>query len=162
MSSRHFLSLIAATTLALAAIPVGAAEDAHDAHDTAKPTLDSGQKWQTDAPLRQGMANIQSALQPQRHAIHANKLQPAAYQALAKQTRTQIAFIVDNCRLAPAADEQLHLIIADLGAAADAMADKDTASAQRQGARQLLHALETYGEFFDHPGLTAPAAKPRH
>lgn len=168
MSSRHFLPLIVATTLALSAIPIGAAEHAHahDAHGAAAPILDNGQKWKTDAPLRQGMASIKAALQPQRHAIHANKLKPAAYQTLAKQTRAQVAFIVDNCKLAPAADAQLHRIIADLGAAADAMAGKDKASSQHQsqhrGALQLVHALETYGELFDHPGWAAPATKQQH
>lgn len=160
--SRHWLLL--ATTLALSVSPIYAADHAHghDAHGAAALKLDNGQKWKTDAPLRQGMAKIKAALQPHRHAIQENRLKPASYQTLAKQTNAQIAFIVANCKLAPEADAQLHLIIAELGEAAAAMAGKEQAQSRQQGALQLVHALETYGEFFDHPGWNAAATKHQH
>lgn len=146
--------LIVAATLALGIAPTLAANQAyeHEGHGAATPTLNNGQKWQTDAPLRQGMAGIKAALLPQLQAIHENKLNASQYPALAKRTNTQIGFIVTNCKLAPEADAQLHPIIADLGAAADAMAGKDKQQSRQEGALRLEHALETYGAFFDHPG----------
>jgi hypothetical protein len=156
--------LILAATLALGVAPVYAADHAHehDAHGAATLKLDNGQKWKTDAPLRQGMANIKAAVQPHLHAIHENTLKAANYQTLAKRTHTQVAFMVESCKLAPDADAQLHLIIAELGAAAEAMAGKDKAQSRQKGALQLVHALETYGEFFDHPGWTVTATGHAH
>lgn len=156
--------LILATMLTLGMAPAFAADPAHEhgAHGASTLKLDNGQKWKTDAPLRKGMANIKADVQPHLHAIHENTLKAANYQTLAQRTNSQIAFMVKNCKLAPDADAQLHLIIAELGAAADAMAGKDQAQSRQKGALQLVHALETYGEFFDHPGWNASAAGHAH
>jgi hypothetical protein len=164
MSYRNSRWLILAATLALGAAPARAADHAHghDAHGAATLKLDNGQKWKTDAPLRQGMASIKAAVQPHLHAIHGNTLKAANYQALAQRTNSQIAFMVENCKLAPDADAQLHLVIAELGAAAEAMAGKDQAQSRQKGALQLVHALESYGEFFDHPGWTGATAQHAH
>ena len=164
MSYRTPHWLIVAASLALSVVPAWAADHAHehDAHGAAALKLDHGQKWKTDAPLRQGMANIKAAVQPHLHAIHENRLKAANYRTLAKRTNTQIAFMVTNCKLAPDADAQLHLIIAELGAAAEAMAGTDKAQSRQKGALQLVHALETYGEFFDHPGWTGSATQHGH
>ena len=164
MSHRNSRWLIVAASLALSAAPAWAADPAHDhdAHGAATLKLDNGQKWKTDAPLRQGMANIKAAVQPHLPAIHENKLKAATYQTLAKQTNAQSAFIVANCKLAPDADAQLHLVIAELGAAADAMAGKSKALSRQKGALQLLHTLDAYGQFFDHPGWAEPATKHAH
>lgn len=164
MSYRNSRWLIVAAAFALGVVPAHAAEQAHghDTHGAATLTLDKGQKWKTDAPLRQGMQDIKAAVQPHLHAIHGNTLKAATYQALAKRTETQIAFMVKNCKLAQDADAQLHLVIAELGAAAEAMAGKDKAQSRQQGALQLVHALETYGEFFDHPGWSVSATGHAH
>lgn len=124
--------------------------------------LNNGQKWKTDAPLRQGMAKINAAVQPHLHVIHENRLKAANYQTPAKRTNTQIAFMVEDCNLAPDVDAQLHLIIAEFGAAAEALAGKDRAQSRQKGALQLAHSLETYGEFFDHPDWTRSATKHEH
>lgn len=156
--------LILATMLALNGAPAGAADSTHqhDAHGATALKLDNGQKWKTDAPLRQGMARIKAALLPHLDAIHENKLKGPQYRALAKQTNAQIAFMVANCKLAPEADAQLHLIIAELGAAAEAMAGDDKKQSRQEGAMRLHQALETYGSFFDHPGWSASAAVHKH
>ena len=164
MSYRNHRWLIVATVTALGIGPALAVDHAHEheGHGSAAPTLNNGQKWSTDASLRQGMASIKDALLPQLPAIRANTLKAAQYQALAQQTHTQIGFMVTNCKLAPEADAQLHLIIADLGAAAEAMAGNDKKLSRQAGAMKLQHALETYGEFFDHPGWSLPAAAHGH
>jgi len=164
MSHPNRCWLILATTLALNIAPAYAADHAHehDAHGAAALKLNNGQKWKTDAPLRQGMARIKAALLSHLDAIHENKLKVPQYRALAKQTNTQIAFMVANCKLAPEADAQLHLIIAELGAAAEAMAGDNKKQSRQEGAMRLDHALETYGSFFDHPGWSASAAVHKH
>ena len=164
MSYRISHWLIAATSLVLSVTPVYAADHAHEheAHGAGMLKLNNGQKWETDASLRQGMEGIRAAVQPQMHAIHENRLKAASYQTLAKRTDTQIAFMVKNCKLAPDADAQLHLIIAELGAATEAMTSKDKAMSRQKGALQLIHALETYGEFFDHPGWTVSVTEHKH
>lgn len=161
-TTRSLLILAAMLTLGMA--PTFAADAAHEhgGHGAAALKLDNGQKWKTDAPLRKGMANIKAAVQPYLHAIHGNTAKAATYQDLSKRTETQIAFIVKNCKLAPEADVQLHLVIAELGAAAEAMAGKDRAQSRQQGALQLVHALEAYGEFFDHPGWSVAATGHAH
>lgn len=156
--------LILVTSLALSVAPAYAVDPAHehDAHGAATLKLDNGQKWKTDAPLRQGMARIKAALLSHLDAIHENRLKGPQYRAMAKQTNTQIAFMVANCKLAPEADAQLHLIIAELGAAAEAMSGKDKAQSRQKGAVRLQHALETYGTYFDHPGWAVVGATHKH
>ncbi len=153
MSNQTRNWLIIATTLALSIGSALAIDHAHDlgGHGAITLTLNNGTKWPTDAPLRQGMTSIKAALLPQLPAIHENRLKASQYLLLAKQTNTQIGFMVTNCKLSPDADAQLHLIIADLGAAAEAMAGNDQKMSRQEGAMRLQNALKTYGEFFDHP-----------
>jgi hypothetical protein len=124
-------ALAAALTLAFGA-PAFAAGDAHShgAAGEAKLVLDQGRKWQTDAPLRQGMDNIRSAV-----------AQGVQNDALAKKVETEVAGIVQNCKLEPEADAQLHIVIGELLAGAEA---QDTA--------RVKQALNAYGEHFDHAG----------
>jgi len=125
-------ALVLAVALAFAA-PAFAAEVAHShgqAAEEAKLVLNQGKKWQTDAPLRQGMENIRAVVAKGTKA-----------EALAKAVETEVAGIVQNCKLEPAADEQLHIVIAELMAGAEA---KD--------AERVAKALNAYGEHFDHAG----------
>ena len=123
-----------AAALALAfAGPSFAAGEAHShehAAGEAKLVLNQGKKWPTDAPLRQGMENIRSAV-----------AKGMKDEALAKAVETEVAGIVQNCKLEPEADEQLHIVIAELMAGAEA---KDSA--------KVAKALNAYGEHFDHAG----------
>jgi len=60
-------------------------------------------------------------------------------EALAKKVESEVAGIVQNCKLEPEADAQLHIVIADLMAGAD-------------DAERVAKALNAYGEHFDHAG----------
>lgn len=130
-----------ALTFALAfAGPAAAAEAPHehgDATGEARLVLDHGKKWQTDAPLRKGMENIRAVL--------AARQKP---EALAELINAEVAYIVQNCKLPEDADAQLHLVIAELLAGADAM----KAEHRREGVERVARALNQYGEFFNHPG----------
>lgn len=156
MDARKIKLGTAALAIALAfAGPAAYAQAAHDhgpAAGEVKLVLNQGQKWPTDAPLRQGMDNIRGALARDVNAIHANKATPKQYQALAAKVTGEVAGIVQNCKLEPAADEQLHLVIAELMAGAEAMEGKVQGETRRAGAERVANALNAYGEHFDHAG----------
>lgn len=97
------------------------------------------------------MEQLRATFAAQVHAIHANKLSTAQYHALGMKVQGVVGVIVSECKLAPDADAQLHLIVAELLAGADAMAGK-TEAAPKAGAHQLVMALNSYGKYFAHPG----------
>jgi hypothetical protein len=147
-------ALAAAVALALAG-PAFAANDVHDhGHGAgqAKLVLNQGKKWQTDAPLRQGMSNIRGAVAQDVEAIHANQATPNQYEALAAKVTGEVAGIVQNCKLEPEADAQLHIVVAELLAGAEAMEGKEKGVTRRAGAERVAKALNAYGEHFDHAG----------
>ena len=137
----------AAIALAFALTFAGPAAAAGESHEhgqgaaEAKLVLDHGRKWQTDAPLRKGMENIRAVL--------ATRQKP---EALAQLIDAEVAYIVQNCKLPEDADAQLHVLIAELLAGADAMKGERP----REGAERVARALDRYGEFFDHPGWGKP------
>lgn len=152
--------LLAALLVAAGAInlPAGAAAvsqagaAAHDhGHAQAAQPLKPGQRWATDAPLREGMTKIRAALEPQLPGVHGGTLSAAQYRALAAQTETQVGYIVAHCKLTPEADAALHGILAQIGEGTEAMAGK-SALKPREGAVKLVAALDEYGRSFDHPG----------
>jgi hypothetical protein len=135
--------------------PSLAAGDAHEhghGAGAAKLELNHGKKWQTDAALRKGMEGIRSALAADLEAIHGNKATAKQYKALAKRIEGEVAGIVQNCKLEPEADAQLHVVIAELVEGAEAMEGKHKAGARRAGAERVAKALNAYGEHFDHAG----------
>lgn len=136
------------------------AQAAHEhAHATASAAvtqaqLDDGRKWPTDASLRSGMAEIRKAFDADHPAIHAGKETDAQYDALATRVTAAVDGIVANCRLPPAADANLHYLIADLLQGASLMRTQDPARSRHDGAALVHGALLAYGKFFDDPGWT--------
>ena len=144
-------SLVAAAVVAAPA--ASAAEDAHHhASGSAKLVLNHGQKWPTDEPLRRGMGSIRAALAADLESIHHNRMTPKRYDALAGKLSGEVAAIVRDCKLEKDADEQLHVVIAEILAGAEAMQGKDKGVARRKGAERVAGALNQYGKFFAHPG----------
>lgn len=145
---------LAALALALTAFsaPAVLAAGSHDHHGAGPaPKLAHGQRWTTDAPLRESMSHMRAALQAKLPAIHQGKLPPEQYKALAAEVETQVASIVKNCKLPPDADAALHGILGDVAQAQQAMAGGSAREAQ-DGAVKLVAALSRYGREFDHPG----------
>jgi hypothetical protein len=144
------------TTLALlvlAAAPAFAAGNTHDhghAAHGATLQLNAGKKWETDAALRKAMGEIRQSMAASLHAIHENKLSPKAYGSLAKKVEGAVGEIVANCKLPPAADAQLHIVVAELLAGAEQMAGK---TKRMDGAVKVIGALDNYGKYFDDPGF---------
>ncbi|NMM77021.1 hypothetical protein B2J86_00880 [Acidovorax sp. SRB_14] len=155
MKSPLYLFLAAALTLPAAA---GAATPAGHDHASATPLtveLNAGKKWAIDAPLRKGMAAIQAAVSRTLPAAHAGKATAANYDALGATVSAQVAYIVENCKLEPKADAQLHAVIANLMGGVEAVQGKEGDSERASGVVKLAQALNTYGSHFDHAGWKA-------
>lgn len=137
----------------LAASSTFAAEPAVHGHErdgaSATLTLDAGKKWPSDVPLRKAMSKIRSAMTRSWHAIEKDKFTAAQYDALAKTIQGEVGYMVSNCKLEPKADEQLHLIIADMLEGVEAMQGKVKDATRHDGAARVMDALENYGTFFD-------------
>ena len=137
----------------LAAVQPAAAQHEHEAGaHTLK--LDNGRNWSTDAPLRQGMSVIRNAVAADHQSIHSDNETAAQYNALATKIDGQIAYIVKNCKLAPKADAQLHVVLAEIAAGSDLMKGADKAK-RNEGVAKIVRALGTYPQYFDHPGWRA-------
>jgi hypothetical protein len=146
------LSLAASFVVGLAG-PAAGHEPEHLATGSpATPALNHGHKWPTDAPLRRGMAAIRGALVARLPAIDAGTLSASEYRVLGARIDAQLTTIIAECTLAPAADANLHLILADLIVAAHAMQDPARAAA---GAQDAVRAADRYGEYFDDEGWRA-------
>jgi len=151
----HFLSalLLSAGLIATPVLAAGPADHKHDQADApVSLSLDAGKKWATDQPLRKAMTNTRNALDAALHDIHENKFSAARYGALAKKISGEVNYMVSNCKLAPTADAQLHLIIADMLEGVEAMERHAKQARRVDGAVKVLGALENYGSYFDHPG----------
>jgi len=143
-------SLAAPMAMAMAE-PEHGHEHSHDHAQAAvgQLKLDDGRKWATDAPLRTGMAAIQSAFEAEHAAIHAGTATDAQYESLAGRIEAEVNSIVANCRLPPAADTNLHYVIADLLQGVRLMRGGDPARTRHDGAALVHGALRAYDEYFD-------------
>ncbi len=128
-------------------------EHAAAGHDL---SLNDGKKWETDAPLRQGMSKMKAALVAQLPALRSESMTDAQYDALAGEVDTQIAYMVENCKLDPEPDEVLHVLLGEAAAGSEALKGEDENASRSAGIAKVIGSLQRYGEYFDHPGWKAP------
>lgn len=147
--------LLLSATLATPLAVLAAAPHDHDNATPQKIELNAGKKWATDAPLRQAMVAIRSSTNQLLPAAHAGKATPADYDALGKEVTTQIAYIVENCKLDPKADAQLHIVIGDIMSGVEAAQGKPNDMKRASGVVKIAQAVNTYGKHFDHAGWQA-------
>jgi hypothetical protein len=144
---------LAGLCLAVAGTTVAATDQHHAGHahePPAKLELDHGKPWATDAPLRKGMGALHAAFAERVEAIHAGTLPAANYRALGAKVETEVAALVAECKLEPKADAVLHVIVAELLAAADVLQGRAPGT-PAAGAHRAVAALNDYGRKFDHP-----------
>lgn len=154
MKSPLVLLLAVALSSPFAAL---AAADAHG-HGASTPhklELNAGKKWGTDDALRQAMSSIHKSVSQTLPAAHSGKAKVADYNAFGKDVTAQVAYIVENCKLEPAADEQLHIIVADLMSGAEAAEGKEGDKKRASGVVKVAEAANAYGKHFDHTGWKA-------
>lgn len=148
--------LLLAATLAtpLAAL---AATPSHD-HGAAAPQkieLNAGKKWATDAPLRKAMTGIKASVDRTLPAAHAGKAKAADFDAFGQAVTAQVAYIVENCKLDPKADEQLHTVIGEILQGTEMAQGKQGEQERASGVVKVAQALNAYGSHFQHPGWKA-------
>lgn len=138
-------------------LAVLAASDAHDHGKSAphKLELNAGKKWGTDDALRKAMSGIQASVAQTLPAAHAGKASAADYDAFGKDVTAQVTYMVENCKLDPQADAQLHIIVADLMAGVEAAQGKHGEKKRASGVVKVAQAANAYGKHFDHAGWKA-------
>ena len=154
MKSPIALMLDVALSSPLAAL---AATDAHDHGKSAphKLELNAGKKWGTDDALRQAMSTIHQTVSQTLPTAHSGKAKVADYEAFGKDVTAQITYIVENCKLDPKADEQLHIIVADMMSGVEAAEGKEGEKKRAAGVVKVAQAANAYGKHFDHAGWKA-------
>lgn len=145
-----------AVSMSLTALPSMAEDHDHHDIDAVELQLNAGQKWQTDAPLRQAMGEISQAVNSSLDAIHNNRLDAAGYESLAEEVNQQVAYMIENCELEPAADAQLHIVIARLMDSAQLIQGKSDLQDKRKGAVQMVGALNDYAKYFSDANFVKP------
>ena len=111
-------------------------------------TLNDGAKWQGDQNMITGMTAIHATMGANLDAVHDDSLSPDAAATMAAEVQDQVDFMVENCVLEPAVDEQFHVILGEvLGGISSLNAGEVDA-----GAVTIVRALNAYGEHFEHPG----------
>lgn len=113
--------------------------------------LNDGARWETDDALRQGMIDIRNAMAAALPRIHDGEFISAEYVELADKVDGRIEYLVENCKLTPEADEQLHVVLVEIIDGSTAMKGAGDAD-PRQGAVRIIQALDLYPQYFDHPG----------
>jgi hypothetical protein len=146
------LPLLLALTL-----PAAARDHAHQA-GTAATTPAAAQRWNTDAPLREGMGRIRHAVDALQH-YEFGHIGPEQAVQLAAGIERDVGFIVANCKLEPRADAALHPILGALMHGAQALKAKPTELAAIPPMRS---ALNDYARQFDDPGVSAREPEESH
>ncbi|MEO6992220.1 MAG: hypothetical protein ABI273_01205 [Lacunisphaera sp.] len=129
----------------------------HGEHEAGALSLNDGQRWATDEPLRLGMQRIRDAVAPAVAGPARLTLDQQQANILSNAVQENVAYLIQNCKLEPAADANLHFLITELVTGA-ALVAADPRS--EEGAMKLTHALAEYPRYFNHPNwspLPAPA-----
>jgi hypothetical protein len=152
------LVLAAVCTEALPALAQDHASHAAHASHAQPATPVAGVRYATDAPLRQGMADIRVAVGLLGHHEHGH-LDDAQVRRLAGDIERAIGGIVASCKLDPQADAVLHGILGGLGEGIAALKEKPSDPAP---VARLRAALDDYARRFDDPGAmpAAPVVPP--
>lgn len=152
MKYRRLTLVAVALAFPLATLAAESAHDGHASHGQQRIELNAGKKWTTDDALRKGMSSIRSAIVDVLPAAHAGKASNADYEALGKSLGSQVAYIVEHCKLDPKADEQLHVIVADIVDGIDTVDGKQHDKKRASGVVKIAQALNAYGKYFEHSG----------
>ena len=121
----------------------------HELHGTME--LNQGQKWETDAPLRQGMGALHQIVSAGLDGAHANALKSDDYKKMSGEIMTQFTYIVENCKLEPKADAQLHILLGNISQGVNVIEGKVSGEQPVDGLIKMAQALNSYGSYFNHP-----------
>ncbi len=154
LNRKNLISYILAIGLVFGLSGIASAateEHSHDDHNSSslELTLNAGKKWQGDNSLRKAMGKIRVVMASRLGEIHENKLPATEYKVLAKSIQGQIDYMVENCKLPVAEDEQLHIVLNPI---IEGIEEMEEGANPRGGAVKIVKAHNAYGKYFTHPG----------
>lgn len=123
----------------------------HEMHASAQLDLQRPQsgQWASDESLRQGMSELKAAFEPAHAAYRDESFDAGRASELADTIEEKVNFMFANCRLPADADAELHKLLAGALGAAKSLRESDD---RHEGLHQLHRVLQTYGDYFEHPG----------
>ena len=128
------------------------ADHGHGHHDHATHAgglvLNEGERWATDAALREGMGRVRATFVAALPAYKRGELSREAAMGTARAIDDHVAFLVENCKLEPAADAVLHVLLAELLQGTAALRQ---AAASPEAMPRIHGVLLDYPRYFDHP-----------
>ena len=116
----------------------------HEHHKPVNQNI-SGEKWQADIHLQQGIKNIEIAMNRALKASHHDSLNKSDAGKLAETIKSEVEAIVVNCKLEPKADAILHVLIHELLAGVDLLQDEQQFS---KGLAAISEVLKKYPNHF--------------
>lgn len=124
------------------------AEDAHQHHGKAAPvSLNKGKKWSVDSTMTKNMEAIKHKFHELEKLADAKKITDSDYVSLSDLLVGSSQDIINNCKLAPKADETFHTaVLAPMLAASKELKNKKL---QKSGLEKVKHALEQYPQYFE-------------
>lgn len=147
------LLIAAALSLTVSNAMGQTASHEHEAAAHATLELNSGQKWATDAPLRQGMTTIHKAVSTALPAAQSGKMTSTQYDAFVNDVTGQFTYIVQNCKLEPKADAQLHVLLGDIMTGITIAKGEEKGQDRAQGVIKVAQSVNNYGKYFDQTDL---------
>lgn len=150
--------LVAALTLALNGTAMAQHEEHqhghHETHAGGELELERPEtgRWASDQSLRQGMSGLKAAFEPAHAAYRNESFDREQAAALADTIEQKVNFMFANCRLPADADAELHKLLAAALGAAKSLRESDDL---HQGLHGLHRVLQSYGDYFEHPGWDA-------
>ena len=113
-------------------------------------SLNKGQKWPTYKVLRTRMHDIHQLVEQNLERIHKGQMSDGEFQTMGGSIEGHINDIFKNCKLAPAADAQLHVILAKMIKNKDLLKKEKASSKQRhQAVEGIMGGLKDYHKYFD-------------
>lgn len=119
--------------------------DAHAAHGVGVTAPPDGTLWPTDEPLRAGMSRIEEAVGRAKAMNQPVSREQAG--ELARTVEENVTYIVRNCKLPPAPDAALHVLITRMTAAASQL---KSGGSTADAVDRLDGVLQDYRAAFDH------------
>jgi len=138
-----------ALTMVVSSAQAATAHDhGHHAQPATAPSAVPGERWATDAALREGMTRIHEAVQRSIPANPAEPLSDEAAATLQRDVEGATSYLIANCQLPEAADNALHGLLIDLLKGAEALSELDQ---REQGLQRIVETLERYPQMFAEP-----------
>lgn len=147
MLDRNTLATLLMAGSVLFAPAIIRAGDSHP--DTPALSLNHGQKWASDAPLRQGMTRIRTAIAEVWSDVNNGVLPAKGYEKLAASVEGHVNYMIENCKLPEDADAQLHILLERI---LEGAARMRTSADRKHGVAEVVQALKAYGMYFEHEG----------